>query len=88
MVIRKHLNRIKYCYEKELIKKPDLRGKVTSRFVIAASGRVQTAKVYQTTMNHAPAERCIARVFKRMRFPKPRGGGIVLVTYPLMFQTA
>ena len=87
-VIRRHLNQIKYCYEKELTKKPNLRGKVTSRFIIAGTGRVQVAKVYQTTMGYAPTEKCIVRIIKMMRFPQPRGGGIVSVTYPFMFQKA
>ena len=75
-------------YEKELTKKPNLRGKVTSRFIIAGTGRVQMAKVYQTTMGYAPTEKCIIRIIKMMRFPQPRGGGIVSVTYPFMFQKA
>jgi hypothetical protein len=87
-VIRRHLNQIKYCYEKELTKKPNLRGKITSRFIIAGTGRVQMAKVYQTTMGYAPTEKCIVRIIKMMRFPQPRGGGIVSVTYPFMFQKA
>jgi hypothetical protein len=87
-VIRRHLNQIKYCYEKELTKKPNLRGKVTSKFIIAGTGKVQMAKVYQTTMGYAPTEKCIIRIIKMMRFPQPRGGGIVQVVYPFMFQKA
>jgi hypothetical protein len=37
-------------------------------------------------MNHAPTERCPAQIIRRMRFPKPRGGGIVTVVYSFMFQ--
>jgi hypothetical protein len=87
-VIRRHLNQIKYCYEKELTKKPNLRGKVTTKFIIAGTGRVQMAKIYQTTMGYAPTEKCIVRIIKMMRFPQPRGGGIVQVVYPFMFQKA
>jgi hypothetical protein len=85
-VIRRHLNQIKYCYEKELSKKPNLKGKVTTKFIIAGTGRVKMSKIYQTTMNHSPTEDCINRIIKMMKFPQPRGGGIVQVVYPFMFQ--
>jgi hypothetical protein len=87
-VIRRHLNQIKHCYEKELTKKPNLRGKVTAKFVIAGTGKVQKSKVFQSTLHHAPSESCINRIIKRMIFPQPRGGGIVVVKYPFMFSRA
>jgi hypothetical protein len=86
--IRKHLAPIKACYEEQLSKKPNLRGKVTTKFIIAGTGRVQLAKIDQTTMGYALTEKCIIRIIKTMRFPKPRGGGIVRVVYPFMFQKA
>jgi hypothetical protein len=87
-VIRRHLNQIKHCYEKELTKKPNLRGKVTAKFIIAGTGRVQKSKTFQSTLHHAPSESCINRIIKRMIFPQPRGGGIVMVKYPFMFSRA
>ncbi|MBW1871239.1 MAG: energy transducer TonB, partial [Deltaproteobacteria bacterium] len=86
-VIRKNVNLVRYCYEKELIKNPGLSGKVTVRFTISPSGRVQQAKVKSSTLNNKTVEKCITHVVRRWKFPKPKGGGIVVVNYPFIFKT-
>ena len=37
-------------------------------------------------MSEAAVGDCIVRTMFRMNFPKPKGGGHVLVTYPFTFQ--
>jgi len=39
-------------------------------------------------MHNANVEECVLRVVRRIRFPAPKGGGEVIVTYPFMFTTA
>jgi hypothetical protein len=39
-------------------------------------------------MNNVPAEQCIAAAVRRWEFPKPQGGGIVVVTYPFVLKSA
>ncbi|MBW1873484.1 MAG: AgmX/PglI C-terminal domain-containing protein, partial [Deltaproteobacteria bacterium] len=51
-VIRKNVNVVRYCFEKELIKNPGLSGKVIVQFTISPSGRVQQAKVKSSTLNN------------------------------------
>jgi TonB family protein len=84
-VIRRHLPRIKKCYESELSAHPKLKGKVTAKFVVSPSGRVKKTKILASTMNHPPTERCINETIRQMVFPKPRGGGIVRIRYPFRF---
>lgn len=84
-VIKHHLTPIKYCYERELLKKPDLRGKLVVQFVIGADGQVSGVKIKSSTLNDAEVEACVADRFRKMRFPQPSGGGIVTVNYPLLF---
>ena len=36
-------------------------------------------------MNDANVEACVQKVMMSLKFPKPRGGGIVVVTYPFVF---
>jgi len=31
------------------------------------------------------AQSCVIKVMRSLKFPKPRGGGIVVVTYPFVF---
>lgn len=84
-VVRRHLNQIRYCYEKELAKDPNLDGKITANWIIAGTGRVSTASIPENTMGNAAVGSCVQRIIQRMTFPKPRGGGQVIVTYPFVF---
>lgn len=89
-LIRKviHANRgqIRYCYESQLNRFPKLEGKVAVKFVISAQGSVATSSVAQTTVNNAELEACVAGRVRTWIFPKPKGGGVVIVTYPFIFK--
>lgn len=87
-VIKQHIAQIRYCYEKELVRNPGLFGKVATQFTISASGSVQSAKVQQSTLNNREVERCITAKIRTWQFPKPKGGGIVIVKYPFIFKTS
>lgn len=86
-VIRRNLNPIRYCYQRELAADPTLSGQVTIRFTIRSNGSVDTAETLSTTMNNATVEQCIAEQFRRMEFPKPDGDGPVTVDYPFDFSS-
>jgi TonB family protein len=89
-LIRKviHANRgqIRYCYESQLNRFPKLEGKVSVKFVITASGSVATSQVAGSTAGNAELETCVAGRVKTWMFPKPKGGGVVVVTYPFIFK--
>lgn len=84
-VIRRNLARFKYCYEKQLNANPNLAGKISVYFTIAPTGSVAAASVRETSMNDKTVESCVVKVMHSLKFPKPRGGGIVVVTYPFVF---
>jgi outer membrane biosynthesis protein TonB len=84
-VIKRHMNQIKYCYQKQLTKNPNLAGKVTVKFVISRDGSVSKASTKKSTMGNSAVESCINRRFHRFKFPEPKGGGIVIVSYPFIF---
>jgi TonB family protein len=85
-VIRDNIAQVRYCYEKELVREPGLAGKVGVKFVIGAQGMVQTAQVAETSLNNKNVESCVLTRVKSWVFPKPKGGGIVIVTYPFIFK--
>lgn len=87
-VIKRYWAQIKYCYEKELSKNPNLYGKIAVKFTISGNGSVSEAEIEQTEMNNAAVEDCIIRNIKRWLFPAPKGGGIVVVRYPFIFKSA
>jgi TonB family protein len=84
-VIKRHMNQIRYCYQRELTKNPSLGGKIVVKFVIAKDGTVSKANIKETTMGNPAVEECVLGRFRRMQFPKPKGGGIVIVSYPFLF---
>ncbi|MBW2700083.1 MAG: TonB family protein [Deltaproteobacteria bacterium] len=86
-VIRKHINRIKFCYEKALLKRVDLKGKVMVRFVVGGKGKVISASLSSSTLGDKNTEACILTVVRAMVFPKPKGGGLVIVNYPFVFKS-
>ncbi len=84
--IRRNLAKIRWCYEKGLARDPKLFGKVVINFTIANTGKVSQSKVRRTTMGDKAVESCIAAQIRKIRFPKPKGGGIVIVNYPFVFK--
>ncbi len=86
-IVKQHLAQIRTCYERELSRNPKLSGKVTVKFVIAKDGSVSTSSSAHSTLRSPIAEDCVHGMFRRMRFPPPRGGGIAMIRYPLIFNS-
>jgi hypothetical protein len=86
-VVKSHLAQIRFCYERELNKNPKLFGKIVVKFVIAKNGSVSSASTKASTMKNPIVEQCLNKRFLRMRFPSPKGGGIVIVSYPFVFNS-
>lgn len=87
-VISRVMSQIKYCYEKELNKDPNLEGKLVMYWLISGSGDVTTANASQNTFagsSAKPVEQCVTRIIERLKFPSPKGNGVVNVTYPFVF---
>jgi FHA domain len=90
-VISRVMSQIKYCYEKELNKDPNLEGKLVASWVISGSGDVASAQMAQNTFGGGsaqPVEQCVLRIIQRLKFPNPKGGGQVFVTYPFVFSSS
>ncbi|MGI6393887.1 MAG: AgmX/PglI C-terminal domain-containing protein [bacterium] len=84
--IKRNLAKIRWCYEKELNKDPKLFGRIVINFIISGTGVVSSSKVNRTTMGNQNVESCVADQIKKIRFPAPKGGGIVIVNYPFVFK--
>ena len=48
---------------------------------------VIAAAVQESTVEDRTLESCITERIRRWGFPEPRGGGVVVVTYPFVFRT-
>jgi len=80
--IKRNINKITYCYEKELLAKPGLEGTVATQFFISPNGTVASANASGVD---GTVSSCVADVLKGIEFPKPKGGGGVQVNYPFTF---
>jgi pSer/pThr/pTyr-binding forkhead associated (FHA) protein len=85
-IVHRHINEVKFCYERELAARPDLAGRVSIKFIIMGTGAVQMAAVAESTIGNPNVENCIAQAVRRWTFPQPEGGGIVIVTYPFQLE--
>jgi hypothetical protein len=81
--IKRNQQKIQYCYEKELLAKPNLSGTVMTNFLITPNGNVSSSNGSGVDPNVAS---CVAGVIKNIEFPKPKGGGNVQVNYPFIFR--
>jgi hypothetical protein len=81
--VRRKLPHIRYCYEKALLADPALEGTVRVSFVITQTGQAQNASA--TGLGDSVSG-CVARLIETIQFPKPKGGGIVHVSYPFTFR--
>ena len=85
-VIHRNRGQIRFCYESQLNRFPKLNGKVAVKFVIKEDGTVSSSTVAQSTAGNAELESCVAGRVRTWQFPKPKGGGMVVVTYPFIFK--
>jgi hypothetical protein len=89
-VIRDHADQVRYCYEQQLTLNPKLHGKVAIRWQINSNGRASSPMLVagDTTLPNDEVGRCIMNRIVTWEFPKPKGGGIAIVTYPWILRYA
>ncbi len=86
-VIHRHISEVRYCYESAIVRQSDTEGKLVIGFTIAGSGRVKTTAVHTSTLPDPRLDDCILRRLVTWKFPEPKGGVEVAVSYPFLFKT-
>ena len=85
-VLKRHQNEVRSCYDQALRIKPTLEGKVVVKFIIDGKGDVALAEIASDTLNDENLKACMMNVVRSWKFPEPKGGGNVTVTYPWSFK--
>jgi hypothetical protein len=81
--IKRNISKVQYCYEKQLLAKPELTGTVSASYEILPDGKVQGA---QASGVDAEVASCIQQVLARIEYPKPvEGTEKVTVSYEFVF---
>jgi TonB family protein len=84
-IVRRNINQVRYCYQQGLTARPSLEGRAVVQFTIAPTGQVLASVLQSSTLNAVAVESCVVNAVKRWEFPKPNGGGLVIVSYPFQF---
>ncbi|HQL57894.1 MAG TPA: AgmX/PglI C-terminal domain-containing protein [Myxococcota bacterium] len=84
--IQSKLDQIRYCYQSEVQRNPNLAGQKRAEWVILPTGKVASVKIGQTTLNSPAVEKCVVARIRSWRFPSPKGGGTARVSYPFTFK--
>ncbi len=86
-VVRQPSDELRTCYEDELSHNPDLAGKIVCQWTISGSGDVTDASIVKSELSNENVERCILNHINLWKFPAPKGGGIVDIEYPFVFDS-
>ena len=80
--LRRHAQKLQFCYEKELTAKPKLKGTVDASFTISSIGAVHDATASGVDPRVA---QCVSAVLSSIQFPSAKGGGSTKVEVALTF---
>ena len=83
-VVSNRQRSIQYCYEKELARNPELKGKVIISWRVGLTGKVLKTWVSSSSLKNGNVESCMTRSVKFWRFDKP-SGGICEIKFPFVF---
>ncbi len=83
--IKRNIEKLSYCYEREMLAHPGIEGTISAHFFITPVGSVTGS---MATGFDATVAKCVGDVISNIEFPKPRGGGGVQVNYPFTFHAA
>ena len=86
-VIHRHMKEVRYCYETAMIRQPDIEGKLVVQFTIGSLGGVKSTGVRDSSVPDSRLDECIISRLAAWKFPQPKGGIEVAVTYPFIFKT-
>jgi hypothetical protein len=70
VTLSRYSTQMRRCYERGLREQPALGGKLVVRFRVGGSGRARSIQMVpgESTLHHAGVEKCVARVFRAIRF--------------------
>lgn len=84
-VINSHFHAVQACYERALMQKPTLSGRIAFDWTVTKTGSVKGVRVRSSTLGSPKVANCIANLIKRWKFPRPKGGDAV-ITFPFLFR--
>ena len=87
-VVRRNVPAIRACYNQELNRNKNLRGKVVVEWDIADAGRVVGTRVKSNSMANRRVADCIRRLIATLTFPSPGANEVARVAFPFVFASS
>ena len=87
-VIRHNIGQVRSCYEQVLGRDHALAGRVSVVLKIEPNGRIVATGIQSSTMDNLEVEDCVGHAVCNWQFPRPLGGGVVIVSYPFNFTSS
>ena len=85
-IIRAHLSELRFCYQSQLQKNPQLAGKLVVKFTLGADGHITKIELAEDTLKQPEVGQCVLTRFQRWRFPATPNGEVT-VSYPITFES-
>ncbi|MBI5609633.1 MAG: AgmX/PglI C-terminal domain-containing protein [Deltaproteobacteria bacterium] len=84
--LRQRQSALSSCYQEQLKRNPDLRGKVRLRWTIDRSGTAVNVEVEQNTTGSVELGQCLVHKIKAIHFDPPKSGTCT-IAWPMVFNT-
>ncbi len=86
-IVRRNMTALRYAYNSQLLKTPDIKGKIVVKWSIDASGKVISCRIVSSTMNNKAFEEIVRKKISRWKFKRINvPGDVTSITYPFVFQ--
>ncbi len=76
---------IRYCYERKLVTRPNLKGKLVMKWMVDEEGRTRDINVLDSEINDKSVHSCLQSVIRKMSFNTSQAKDQVIISYPLEF---
>ena len=86
--IRTYNKEIRNCYEKALLVKPKIKGRMVLSWTITANGATSNAKLERSELKLPSLEGCVLDVVRGIQWPKSANGQSTIVNYPWQFTSS
>lgn len=84
--VREHAAEVRACFDRAVMERPDLHGRLTVRATVDPIGRVVSVSPTSTIEAGGRLEACVVSAFRDWAFPKPVGGVKGDITYSFSFE--
>lgn len=85
--LRTYQKEVRNCYEKALLVKPKIQGRIVYQWTITSAGQTTALRLTRSQVAVPTLEKCVHEVLLSVKWPKAANGQSTIVNYPFEFQT-